>query len=74
MNDLILATGGYDHSIKFWDVNSGICRRTISMPDSQINRLTITPDRKYLGVAAYNIVKIYDIFSHDSENTYEGHQ
>lgn len=73
MYDLILATAGYDHSIKFWDVNNGICRRSINLPDYQINRLVITPDRKYLGVAAYNFVRVYDIFSHDNENAYEGH-
>ena len=73
MYDLILATAGYDHSIKFWDANSGLCRRSITYPDSQINRLAITPDRKYLGVAAHNVVKIYDIFSHENEMSYDGH-
>jgi len=33
----------------------------------------ITPDRKYLGVAAHNVVKVYEIFSHENEMTYEGH-
>jgi G protein beta subunit-like protein len=73
MYDLILATAGYDHTIKFWDANSGVCRRSINYPDSQINRLTITPVRKYLGVAAHNVVKVYDIFSHENEVSYEGH-
>ena len=35
--------------------------------------MTITPDRKYLGVAAHNTVKVYDIFSHESEVSYDGH-
>jgi target of rapamycin complex subunit LST8 len=73
MYDLILATGGYDHTIKFWDANSGLCRRSIALPELPVNRLTITPDRKYLGVAAYNVVKVYDIFSHENEVSYEGH-
>ena len=60
MNDLILATAGYDHSIKFWDANSGLCKRSINHPDSQINKLALTADRKYLGVAAHNVVKVYD--------------
>ena len=67
MSDLILATAGYDHTIKFWDVNSGLCRRSINYPDSHINRLVISPDRKYLGVAAFNIVKVYEILSHENE-------
>jgi WD40 repeat protein len=37
-----------------------------------VNKLVITPDRKYLGVAAHNFVKVYDIFSHENENTFEG--
>ena len=73
MYDLILATAGYDHSIKFWDATSGLCRRSLNYPDSHINKLAISPDRKYLGVAAHNVVKVYDIFSHESEVSYEGH-
>jgi G protein beta subunit-like protein len=72
MYDIILATGGYDHSIKFWDINSGLCKRSINYPDSHINRLVVTPDRKYLGVAAYNIVKVYEIFSQENESTFDG--
>lgn len=73
MYDLILTTAGYDKQIKFWDANSGLCRRSITYEGSQINKLTITPDRKYLGVAAFNVVKVYDIFSHENEMSYEGH-
>lgn len=62
MYDLILATAGYDHSIKLWDVNNGVCRRSINLPEHHINKLVISPDRKYLGVAAYNIIKVYEIF------------
>ena len=72
MYDLVLATGGYDHSIKFWDVNNGICKRSINFPDFHINKLVITPDRKMIGAAALNVVKVYEIFSHDSETVFEG--
>lgn len=60
---VLLITGGYDHSIKFWDIHGSVVKRSISYPDSQINKLTITPDKKYLGVAAYNTVKLYEISS-----------
>ena len=73
MNDVVLATAGYDHCIKFWDAFSGACRKSINYPESQINKLAITADKKYLGVAAHNVVKVYDLLSHDNEVSFEGH-
>ena len=37
---VILATAGYDHTIRFWQAHSGICHRTVQHPDSV--SLTIT--------------------------------
>lgn len=31
---VILATAGYDHTIRFWQAHSGICYRTVQHPDS----------------------------------------
>lgn len=31
---VILATAGYDHTIRFWQARSGICHRTVQHPDS----------------------------------------
>lgn len=31
---VILATAGYDHTIRFWQAHSGICCRTAQHPDS----------------------------------------
>jgi G protein beta subunit-like protein len=75
---LILATAGYDHTIKFWDVTSGLPTASINYAESHINRLAITNDRKYLGVAAYNMVKVYEISLNSnqppsSEVSFEGH-
>jgi len=33
-NDVILATGGYDHTIRFWSAHNGICQRIVQHPDS----------------------------------------
>ena len=30
----ILATGGYDHQIRLWEVSSGFCYRTLQHADS----------------------------------------
>lgn len=34
MPSVILATAGYDHTIRFWEAPSGICYRTVQYPDS----------------------------------------
>lgn len=31
---VILATAGYDHTIRFWQAHSGMCHRTVQHPDS----------------------------------------
>ena len=31
---IILATAGYDHTIKFWQPHTGICSKTVPHPDS----------------------------------------
>jgi hypothetical protein len=33
---VVLATAGYDHTIRFWEATSGICYRTLQYPDSQV--------------------------------------
>ncbi|KAI1616141.1 G protein beta subunit-like protein [Exophiala viscosa] len=60
---VILCTAGYDHTIRFWEALSGICSRTIQHPESQVNRLCITPDKKYLAAAGRHMVRLYDIKS-----------
>nr|CAD7196714.1 unnamed protein product [Timema douglasi] len=32
---VILATGGYDHSIKLWQAHTGVCQRTVQHTDSK---------------------------------------
>lgn len=36
MNEVILATAGYDHKIHFWEPPSGECRSTLRFSDSQV--------------------------------------
>lgn len=74
-NQILLATAGYDHTIRFWEALSGICSRTIQHPDSQVNRLCISPDKRYLAAAGHHTVKLYDIKSTNPAPvlTFEGH-
>ncbi|CAH7668988.1 WD repeat-containing protein pop3 [Phakopsora pachyrhizi] len=59
--DVILATGGYDNTIRFWEAWSGICVKSINHPQSQINRLAISPDKRFLAVAGNAHVRLYDV-------------
>ncbi|EME44734.1 hypothetical protein DOTSEDRAFT_72254 [Dothistroma septosporum NZE10] len=72
---VILCTAGYDHTIRFWEALSGICSRTIPHPDSQVNRLCISPDKRFLAAAGHHTVKLYDIKSTNPAAvlTFEGH-
>ncbi|KAH0358198.1 IkappaB kinase complex, IKAP component, partial [Aureobasidium melanogenum] len=60
---------------KFWEALSGICSRTIPHPDSQVNRLCISPDKRFLAAAGHHTVKLYDIKSTNPAAvlTFEGH-
>ena len=62
-NSVILVTAGYDHTIRFWEALSGICSRTIQHTDSQVNRLCISPDKKYIAAAGNQHVRLYDVNS-----------
>lgn len=33
---VVLATAGYDHTIRFWEATSGICYRTLQFNDAQV--------------------------------------
>ncbi|KAI4156583.1 MAG: hypothetical protein L6R39_001093 [Caloplaca ligustica] len=72
---VILCTAGYDHTIRFWEALSGICSRTIQHPDSQVNRLCISPDKRWLAAAGNQNVKLFDIRSTNPTPvlTFDGH-
>ncbi|KPI43761.1 WD repeat-containing protein wat1 [Cyphellophora attinorum] len=60
---------------RFWEALSGICSRTIQHPESQVNRLCITPDKKFLAAAGRHHVRLYDIKSSNPNviMNFEGH-
>lgn len=65
---VILASAGYDHTIRFWDALTGVCLRTIQHTDSQVNRLEITSDKRFLAAAGNLYVRLYDIRHAPSPN------
>jgi target of rapamycin complex subunit LST8 len=62
-------------SCSFWEALSGICSRTIQHSESQVNRLCISPDKRFLAAAGHHNIKLYDIKSTNPNPilTFEGH-
>ena len=59
---VVLATGGYDHNIRFWEAPSGKCTQIINFTDSQVHRLEITPDKQFIAAAGNSIIRVYEIY------------
>jgi G protein beta subunit-like protein len=74
-HSVLLVSSGYDHTIRFWEALSGICSRTIQHADSQVNRLSISPDKRFLAAAGNPHVRLYDINSANGQPimSFEGH-
>lgn len=66
MSSLVLATAGYDHSIRFWEATTGICYRTIPHQESQVNKLEISHDKVLLAAAGNPSIKVFDVPSHSN--------
>lgn len=61
--EVILATAGYDHNIKFWMAHTGKCLTTLQHPDSQVNAMEISPDGQLLAACGYQHIRMYDVNS-----------
>lgn len=72
---VILVTGGFDHSVRFWEAPTGQCHRTLQFNESQVNKLEITPDKQYLAVAGNPHVRLFEINSSNPNpvTSFEGH-
>ena len=60
---VVLATAGFDHRIRFWEAPSGVCSKMIKFPDSQVNKLEITPDKQFIAAAGNPVIRLYEIAS-----------
>jgi len=74
---VILATGGYDHKIRFWEATTGACTKTLSFGESQVNCLSISPDKSLLAAGGNTQLQLFDIKGSSSDGkpliSYEGH-
>jgi target of rapamycin complex subunit LST8 len=66
------ARAGYDHTIKFWEAPSGICIKSLNHPESQVNKLEISPDKTHIAAAGNPSLRIFDIAT-GTATSYEGH-
>jgi G protein beta subunit-like protein len=75
MSSVVLATAGYDHTIRFWEATSGICYRTLQYTDSQVNKLEITAEKQYVAAAGNSQVRLFEVNSNDPQPvmSYDGH-
>lgn len=71
-SQVLLATAGYDHTIKFWEAPSGICQRTLQHPESQVNKIEIAPDKTAIAAAGNPSLRLFDLRS-GTATAYEGH-
>jgi G protein beta subunit-like protein len=75
MSSVVLATAGYDHTIRFWEAPNGHCHRTLQYPDSQVNKLEVTPDKKLIAAAGNPHIRLFDVNSSTSHAvlSFDGH-
>ena len=77
VSPVILATGGYDHKIRFWEATTGACTKSLNFGESQVNCLQISPDKSLLVAGGNPYLQLFDIKSASSEGkpliSYEGH-
>lgn len=74
---VILATGGYDHKIRFWEATTGVCTKSLSFGESQVNCLQISPEKSLLVAGGNPYLQLFDIKNASNEGkpliNYEGH-
>lgn len=75
VSEVVLATAGYDHTIRFWEALSGVCLRTINHSDGQVNRLAVSSDKRYLAAAGNPHVRLYEVQTTNQNpiTSFDGH-
>ncbi|PJF17352.1 hypothetical protein PSACC_02808 [Paramicrosporidium saccamoebae] len=57
---VVLATAGYDHTIRFWDVVRSSCIGTLQHNESQANCMALTRDKLRLAVGGNPAIRLFD--------------
>ena len=64
---VILATGGYDHTVRIWDASSGVCYKSFLHADKQVNSLCVTSDKTHLAAGGNPLIRWYDVNAKGAE-------
>lgn len=74
--NIIFVTTGYDQVIKFWNPLNGSCTRTIPYPESHINCMSLSANKKHLAVGSNPNARIFDVKAGINTPTivYQGHR
>jgi target of rapamycin complex subunit LST8 len=59
---VVLATGGFDHKITLWESN-GACIKVLKFPDSQVNCLQVSNDKKILAAGGNSQILLFGLVS-----------
>eukprot|EP01032_Pedospumella_encystans_P022482 gene22482-25472_t len=72
---VVLVTGGYDHKIRFWDATSGVCTKSISFGESQVNCIQVSSDKSLLVAGGNPMIQLFDVNMVDERPliTYDSH-
>mmetsp|Transcript_25539 Transcript_25539/g.42627 ORF Transcript_25539/g.42627 Transcript_25539/m.42627 type:complete len:307 (-) Transcript_25539:1468-2388(-) len=72
---VVLVTGGYDHKIRFWDATSGVCTKSISFGESQVNCIQVSSDKSLLAAGGNPMIQLFDVNAIDERPllSYDGH-
>mmetsp|Transcript_11336 Transcript_11336/g.22945 ORF Transcript_11336/g.22945 Transcript_11336/m.22945 type:complete len:168 (-) Transcript_11336:4614-5117(-) len=61
MGRILLATAGYDHTIRLWEAATAASSRTLQFADSHANCLEFSPDGRHLAVGGNPNVVLFDV-------------
>ena len=64
---MVLATGGYDHTVRIWDASSGVCYKSFLHADKQVNSLCVTADKNFVAAGGNPAIRWYDVNAKGAE-------
>lgn len=57
----MIVTASYDRKISFWEGGSGRCIRQLPFGETQINAMSLSPDKQKLAAAGFASIKVFDL-------------